>query len=559
MHLMKFGTFYRMLPGFQNQVILKMPRHAQTQHGDATVDEENIVLLKDALYQPISNTEPLTCTWFYNVDPNIVPAVRTLVTAVNNCELKVVLPEKRKAEDVEQIEALKKARLETKALKAKRPGFSDDRYDETSYYFENGLRKVYPYYFTFTTFTKGRWVGEKILDVFSREFRAHPPEEYERSILIGSLKVNYERVPVDYKLKHNDLLSNTVHRHEVPVTDQHISIVHMDEDIVVINKPASIPVHPCGRYRHNTVVFILAKEFNLKNLRTIHRLDRLTSGLLLFGRTPKKARLLEQQIRNRDVEKEYVCRVEGNFPDGIIECKEPIEVVSYKIGVCKVSPNGKDCSTSFEKICYNGSTSVLLCKPLTGRMHQIRVHLQYLGYPIVNDPLYNHEVFGPLKGRGGDIGGRTDEELVKDLIHVHNAENWLGVDGGFDSEGMTLVKQEVIGNGAGVPETVTNAIEDTTPTGIVNERDIDVKTEPEEQPTKVSVGTQTGHAPPDTVYNKTKLSFDKHCYECKVRFKDPKPKDLIMYLHAWKYKGPGWQYETPLPDWAGEFWKESSE
>lgn len=75
-----------------------------------------------------------------------------------------------------------------------------------------GLRKVYPYYFTFTTFTKGRWVGEKILDVFAREFRAHPAEEYERCIKAGTLTVNYEKVPIDYKLKHNDLLANVVHR-----------------------------------------------------------------------------------------------------------------------------------------------------------------------------------------------------------------------------------------------------------------------------------------------------------------------------------------------------------
>lgn len=54
------------------------------------------------------------------------------------------------------------------------------------------------------------------------------------------------------------------------------------------------------------------------------------------------------------------------------------------------------------------------------------------GYPVVNDPLYNHEVFGPSKGRGGDIGGKSDEQLVKDLINIHNAENWLGIDG--DSE-----------------------------------------------------------------------------------------------------------------------------
>lgn len=59
------------------------------------------------------------------------------------------------------------------------------------------------------------------------------------------------------------------------------------------------------------------------------------------------------------------------------------------------------------------------------------------GYPVVNDPLYNHEVFGPTKGRGGDIGGKTDEQLVRDLINIHNAENWLGIDG--DSE-LSLFK-----------------------------------------------------------------------------------------------------------------------
>ena len=62
-----------------------------------------------------------------------------------------------------------------------------------------------------------------------------------------------------------------------------------------------------------------------------------------------------------------------------ITCKEPIEVVSYKIGVCKVSPNGKDCHTEFQRLSFNGKTSVVLCRPRTGRMHQIRVHLQFLG------------------------------------------------------------------------------------------------------------------------------------------------------------------------------------
>ncbi|CAG9797024.1 unnamed protein product [Chironomus riparius] len=529
----------------------------------------------------------------------ILPMRKILMTEKEKSKL--VSTEKRKAaEETEDLKKdLKKAKLETKALKAKRPGFTDDRYYETSYYIENGLRKVYPYYFTFTTFTKGRWVGEKILDVFAREFRAHPAEEYERCIKAGTLTVNYEKVPIEYKLKHNDLLANVVHRHEVPVTSQPIAIVFMDDDIVVVNKPASIPVHPCGRYRHNTVVFILAKEYNLKNLRTIHRLDRLTSGLLLFGRSPKKARQMEHQIRNRQVQKQYVCRVEGEFPEGIIECKEPIEVVSYKIGVCKVSPKGKDCTTTFEKLGYNGTTSVVLCKPLTGRMHQIRVHLQYLGYPVVNDPLYNHDVFGPSKGKGGDIGGKTDEQLVRDLINIHNAENWLGIDGDSDlsmfnksmgsdiddslsvtNKGNPLsdddcesVSREAspcsesprpisVGsespneNICTMPNQMNNNIDNNKISSNVQLHSGNIRVI-REQKVGVTVATQTGHESPDLTFNTDKMTTDKHCYECKVRYKDPKPQDLVMYLHAWKYKGPGWDYETELPEWARVDWKEN--
>ncbi|XP_017153507.2 RNA pseudouridylate synthase domain-containing protein 2 isoform X1 [Drosophila miranda] len=521
------------------------------------------------------------------VVPNVELLINKKIISTREAENeKIKIPEKRKTDNSDTIKDLKKAKLETKALKAKRPGFTDERYQETSYYIENGLRKVYPYYFTFTTFTKGRWVGEKILDIFSREFRAHPSEEYERCIQAGTLTVNFEKVPIDYRLKHNDLLANIVHRHEVPVTCQPIKIVHMNEDLVVVNKPASIPVHPCGRYRHNTVVFILAKEFNLKNLRTIHRLDRLTSGLLLFGRSPKKARQMEQQIRNRQVEKEYICRVEGIFPDEIVECKEPIEVVSYKIGVCKVSQRGKDCTTTFQKISQNGKTSVVLCKPLTGRMHQIRVHLQYLGYPILNDPLYNHEVFGPLKGRFGDIGGKSDDELIRDLINIHNAENWLGIDYDSDISIFKSSKDETDGESLSSDQTFVvqhsdddvglNSRETTPPCIEPSRAEVGAKkleppnfpkefscTDPKD-PTEISSVLQA----PDTILavdggnvdvgiKLNKITTDPHCYECKVHYRDPKSKDLIMYLHAWKYKGPGWEYETEFPYWARTNWENS--
>ncbi|XP_026844499.1 RNA pseudouridylate synthase domain-containing protein 2-like [Drosophila persimilis] len=512
----------------------KCVQHAHIQQGDETVNIENI----------IRAVPPTNSAIGESVETNMIDQEAQSPKSTHDGDLQVLstiqkdlspLPKKRNTISTDELFDAKRVKLDTKSLKTKRPGLTDEKYDETSYYFENGLRKVYPYFFTFTTFTKGRWVGEKILDVFAREFRAHPAEEYKRSIETGKLTVNYEKVPVDYRLKHNDLLANIVHRHEVPVSLQSITIVHMDEDIVVVNKPASIPVHPCGRYRHNTVVFILAKSHNLKNLRTIHRLDRLTSGLLIFGRTSKKARELEQQIRNRQVQKEYICRVEGRFPDGIIECNEPIQVVSYKIGVCRVSPNGKDCRTTFRRISEVGDCSIVLCKPLTGRMHQIRVHLQYLGYPIVNDPLYNHEVFGPSKGRGGDIGGKSDDQLINNLIKIHNAENWLGVEEGGDVLMENPLKCEI-------KTSVPN--KDLIEIGAQNSKITSMVASITEAP------PQTGHEEPIDPFDLNKTTYDPHCHECKVNYRDPNAKDLLMYLHAWKYKGVDWEYRTELPDWA---------
>lgn len=248
------------------------------------------------------------------------------------------------------------------------------------------------------------------------------------------------------------------------------------------------------------------------------------------------------------VHKQYVCRVEGEFPEEEVVCSEPIEVVSYKIGVCKVSEKGKDCITRFKRLSYNGISSVVLCKPQTGRMHQIRVHLQYLGYPVVNDPLYNHVVFGPEKGKGGNIG-KTDQELVKDLISIHNAENWLGMDG--DSE-MSLFKPKL-----DMEDRVSNNDKDgSSPSSTPGLPEEEQHQQQQEQSLKVTVGTQTGSEPPDSSFANDKMTVDSHCYECKVKYRDPKPSDLVMYLHAWRYCGPGWEYETPLPAWAASDWNE---
>lgn len=102
-------------------------------------------------------------------------------------------------------------------------------------------------------------------------------------------------------MQNNDFLRNTVHRHEPPVTAQPIRILAEDEEVVVVDKPSSLPVHPCGRFRHNTVIFILGKEHGLRELHTLHRLDRMTSGVLMFAKTAAVSKRIDEQVRQRQV------------------------------------------------------------------------------------------------------------------------------------------------------------------------------------------------------------------------------------------------------------------
>ncbi|RWS04894.1 uncharacterized protein B4U79_04929, partial [Dinothrombium tinctorium] len=375
---------------------------------------------------------------------------------------------------------------------------------ESEYYFENGLRKVYPYHFGFQTFCKGRWVGRNIIDVMQKEFRQLPLEQFNKRCAKGLITVNGERISVGYVLKDNDKILNVVHRHELPVLACPIHIVHECKDLLIIDKPPSIPVHPCGRYRLNSVMLILKREYGYNNLYS--KLDRLTSGLLIMAKTKEKAKEVIQQIEDRVVEKEYVCKVEGEFPEGEVICDEPIDRLTHKIGIFYVDKNGKESVTRFEKISSNGKTSIVRCKPKTGRTHQIRVHLQFLGYPIINDGIYNSFAFGPNKGKNGDFGGKSKEQLIADLLNEHPIEQW------YDNDSLVppidLDQNNVIASSP------------------LNSFEFGIYSETEEMKKYME----------STKFDCTKFQVVEDCEECLVKFRDPKPEKLFMYLHCLRYK-----------------------
>ncbi|XP_070698367.1 pseudouridylate synthase RPUSD2 [Pempheris klunzingeri] len=453
--------------------------------------------------------------------------------------------------------------------------FSQEHFDETSYYFEGGLRKVYPYFFDFKTYCKGRWIGKTLLEVFRSEFRSESVEYYQRAVREGRIRLNDTPMEdLSVVLRNNDHMRNTVHRHEPPVIGRPLEVLVDDGEVLVVDKPASIPVHPCGRFRHNTVIFILGKERGISELHTVHRLDRLTSGVLLFARTLEASQKLDQLVRDRQLEKEYVCRVEGEFPEGEQICEEPILVVSFKIGLCRVDPKGKPCRTVFQRLSFNGETSVVRCLPLTGRTHQIRVHLQYLGFPILNDPIYGSSAWGPHRGKGGLVG-KSNEELLKALVEEHRSQESLHLldipdDGiGIEQEAEKTETPEKVDkldvgsepNQHGERhQTQTDAQEptgccsssETVSQGCTDPNANDTSLKP--QPTKAN-----GDEPEatDSTHKTPAGTTDHLCSECQLVRPDPTEKELIMYLHALRYKGPDFEYSTRLPDWAKEDWVEA--
>lgn len=160
-----------------------------------------------------------------------------------------------------------------------------------------------------------------------------------------------------------------------------------------------------------------------------------------------------------------------------------------------VHDDGKASLTKFERLSYNGKTSVVRCKPMTGRTHQIRVHLRYLGYPISNDPLYgNGTSWSPWIRPGERMEEKDARMLVDKLFEYSPVEDW-------------------------------------------------------DEPTPVTSTENLLEADDD----------DTKCKECSCSLVWGKNYDqLCIFLHAWRYKTKDWEYETELPFWAKEDWDEST-
>lgn len=176
--------------------------------------------------------------------------------------------------------------------------------------------------------------------------------------------------------------------HVEPDVRAEVSLVFMDEALLVLNKPAPLPMHPCGRFERNTLRHFLELTFGPAVPHPVHRLDANTSGLVVCARTHHFAKVLHTQFRQGTVEKTYLAMVHGHPPEDCFEVDLPVAAEAGEAGL-RAAGFGLEARTQFEVLQrYPDGTACLAARPLTGRTNQIRVHLWNLEYPIVGDPSY---------------------------------------------------------------------------------------------------------------------------------------------------------------------------
>lgn len=221
----------------------------------------------------------------------------------------------------------------------------------------------------------------------------------QKLIKQGKILVNNKKASNSYLIKIGDLIfiddeldfTITVEKENIP-----LDIVYEDKYLLIVNKESGMVVHPAPGNYHGTLVNALLYQFSLSNQDTIrpgivHRIDKDTSGLLVVAKDDKTHELLSDMIKRKQVERIYHALVDGIIPHETGTIDAPIGRDTENRQKMKVTDiNSKNAITHFKvlKRFQKTNQTLIECKLETGRTHQIRVHMAYIGYPIYNDPVY---------------------------------------------------------------------------------------------------------------------------------------------------------------------------
>lgn len=215
----------------------------------------------------------------------------------------------------------------------------------------------------------------------------------------GLVTVNDKLLKSSYNLKLNDkvkVLGKLIEETDAKPEEMDLDIVYEDDDVMVINKPSGLVVHPaCGHFSGTLVNGLLSHTKSLSSsngdLRPgiVHRIDKDTSGLLVVAKNDKAHEALSNQLKDKSLSRIYIALVSGriNHDTGTIDA--PIGRDPYdRKKMCVTDENSKEAITHFKVLDRYKNSTLIELKLETGRTHQIRVHMAYIKHPIINDPVY---------------------------------------------------------------------------------------------------------------------------------------------------------------------------
>lgn len=276
-------------------------------------------------------------------------------------------------------------------------------------YKSSKARIVVPYPITHHFKPGEEFAGSALIHMMHTRFPFRSLAEWEERVKSGRVGINKDTVSPEQILNADDEVFHHNPKVIEPSVPDEVSVLEEADDYLIVNKPAPMPMHPGGRYYKNTLTSIL-EEMGHVDLKIVHRLDAVTSGIVLFAKNKTFAKQAMQQFRDGTVQKKYYALVHGVPNEDETVIQEPIR---RKQGFVFESGNdlegAKEAETRFKVIERLDGRSIIACYPKTGRTHQIRLHLKAWGHPIIDDPIY---------GPNGDESSRRSQNIGISLVNA---------------------------------------------------------------------------------------------------------------------------------------------